>query len=102
MEHPDLPPDAPAGQDVGVVVPELERGPGEGVEIFFDVFVFVLHQHGAAVDIDDADRVAPTCGHQAGGLSGVLGVWLKHNLKRSKVESGGLCLYVKENWKEGE
>ena len=80
MEHPYLAPDAAAGQDVGVVVPELERGPGEGVEIFFDVFVFVFHEDGAAVDIDDADGVAATCGHQTGGLSGVLGIRLKHNL----------------------
>ena len=85
MEHPDLSPDASAGQDVGVVVPELERGPGEGVEIFFDVFVFVFHQHGAAVHVDDADGVTATRGHQAGGLGGVLRIRLKHNLKWSKL-----------------
>ena len=84
VEHPDLSPDASAGQDVGVVVPELERGPGEGVEIFFDVFVFVFHQHSAAVDVDDADGVTATRGHQAGGLGGVLRIRLKHNLKWSK------------------
>ena len=63
VEHPDLSPDAAAGQDVGVVIPELERGPGEGVDIFFDVFVFVFHQHGAAIDVDDADGVAAARGH---------------------------------------
>ena len=61
MEHPDLPPDAPAGQDVGVIIPELERGPGEGVEIFFDVLVFVLLQHSPGVDIYNADTVSATC-----------------------------------------
>ena len=84
MEHPDLAPDAAAGQDVGVVIPELERGPGEGVEIFFDVFVFVFHQHSAAVDVDDADGVAAARGHQAGGLGGVRRIGLKHNLAMRK------------------
>ena len=84
MEHPDLAPDAAAGQDVGVVVPELERGPGEGVEIFFDVFVFVFHEHGAAVHVDDADGVTAARGHQAGSLGGVSRVRLKHNLDKSK------------------
>ena len=80
MEHPDLSPDAAAGQDVGVVIPELECGPGQGVEIFFDVFVFVFHQHGAAVHVDDADGVAATSGHQTSGLRSVCRVRLKHNL----------------------
>ena len=82
MEHPDLAPDAAAGQDVRVLIPELERGPGEGVEIFFDVFVFVLHEHGAAVHVDDADGVAAAGRHQAGGLSGVRRIRLKHDLNR--------------------
>ena len=45
MEHPDLPSDAAAGQNVGLLIVEGEGGPGQGVEVLLDVLVLVLHQH---------------------------------------------------------
>ena len=43
-------------------------------------FVFVLHENGSRVDIDDADGVASAGGHFGSGLGRVLGVRLEHDL----------------------
>ena len=43
--------------------------------------MFVLHENSPGVDVDDADGVSSTGGHQTGSLGGVIGVWLEHNLK---------------------
>ena len=97
MEHPNLPSDATAGQDVGLLVVEGEGGPGQGVEVLLDVLVLVLHQHGPRVDVDDADTVAAAGCHMGRGLVVVLRVRLKHNLKQFEVktecpEDGNPCM----------
>ena len=97
MEHPDLPSDATAGQNVSLLVVEGEGGPGQGVEVLLDVLVLVLHQHGPRVDVDDADTVATTGRHMGRGLVVVLRVRLKHNLKQLVVktvcpEGGNPCM----------
>ena len=43
--------------------------------------MFVLHQNGPGVDVDDADGVASTGCHQTGGLGGVIRVRLEDNLR---------------------
>ena len=61
MEHPDLPSDPPTGQDVGLFIIEGEGGPCQGVKVFLDILVLVLHQYSPRIDVDDADAV-PTAG----------------------------------------
>ena len=86
VEHPDLPSDAAAGQHVYLLVPQLQCGPGQRVEIFFDILVLVLHEDGAAVHIDDADGIAATSRNQARCLSRVNRVRLEYNLQKKKDE----------------
>ena len=80
VEHPDLAPDAAAGQDVGLLVVEGEGGPGQRVEVLLDVLVLVLHQHRPRVDVDDADAVAAARRHVRRRLGVVLCIWLENNL----------------------
>ena len=108
MEHSDLAPDSSAGEDVCVLVSEFQCGPkidencwsplpkysytpvqqedphlpGKCVEIFLDIFVFILHEDGAAVDINDTNRVAAARGNQAGGFCWVRGIRFENNLKQ--------------------
>ena len=80
VEHPDLAPDAAAGQDVGLLVVEGEGGPGQRVEVLLNVLVLVLHQHRPRVDVDDADTVAAARRHVRRRLGFVLCIWLENNL----------------------
>ena len=103
VEHSDLPSDATAGQDVGLLIVEGEGGPGQGVEVLLDVLVLVLHQHGPRVDVDDADTVAATGRHMGRGLVVVLRVRLKDNLKQFLVktvcpEGGHPSMSLSKDW----
>ena len=41
MEHPDFPLDSPGGQDICLLPSQLERAPGECVEVLSDVLNFI-------------------------------------------------------------
>ena len=103
VEHPNFPSDATAGQDVGLLVVKGEGGPGEGVEVFFDILVLVLHQNCSRVDIDDADAVAAAGCHVRCCFVVVLGVRLEHNLKHLAVKTGEIRHWImKINPVDGE
>ena len=82
MEHPNLPPDPSTREDVCLLVVQGQGRPRQGVEIllgdtggkvpistrqqlmtirsrYLDILVLVLHEHGAGVNVDNANGIAP-------------------------------------------
>ena len=98
VKHPHLTPDATRNQNIRLLLSQLDRRPGECIEVFSEtnlflkpfnffkrifllqVFVFVLHENCATDDIDDTNGVATASRDSGGSFRCILGIWLEHNL----------------------